>query len=70
KVASKEAGKSGSAVAKRATAAAKTVKGAVAAATVSKNSTVAELRAAAKANGIAGYSSMTKPQLLATLKIK
>jgi hypothetical protein len=37
---------------------------------VTKNSTVAELRAAAKANGIAGYSSMTKPQLIKVLKVK
>lgn len=70
RTASAQAGKAGAAVAKRATAAAKTVTGAVAAATVSKNSTVAELRAAAKANGIAGYSSMTKPQLIKVLKVK
>jgi large subunit ribosomal protein L19e len=37
---------------------------------VSAASTVAELRAAAKAKGLKGYAAMTKPQLVKALKLK
>jgi hypothetical protein len=66
----KEAGAAGASIAKRATAAAKAVNGAAASARVSKSSSVADLRAAAKANGVAGYSTMAKPALIKALKLR